>query len=531
MGSGDTLIITNPQASAVAGQIRLLTDAGASALLRVPFSISAQGSQSFSNVLASFGPITSPAILAVESSDAVRLSSIPLRMAYADRPLTLPVRFNPSAPGTGMIILGILQGLVRVNIYEHSAGGTLLATRLFNSSGEQVTRLRYADLLPAGLTVNDSIAVVTALSGQAVGVSVNARTRRRAAGVGPTPQPVLSITGGPACEFATGIHASVPAVAGATYRWTLFNATAQGVVARSVDLALGGAGYSTLVLETAAPSSATTIEANIRIDGKPQYAGSTATSVTLGEDATISWALAGGAPTSQSLSGADFGTVPLDASATSYTYHPTTTGPKSYALSAGNLCGSGEATGAYEILSACRPPSISSFTIDQSTVCPGASSTMRFAIADGTAWTLQSALGNGLGPPSGSGAGNLTSVYIADSTAGSDVVTLTAIGACGTATRTLNVTVPAPPVINSFTAPTSVGPGASGTITFAYTNGTSYSFTSSLGNTFTPSGGDSTTGGSVIYSRDVAAGADTITLTVTAAGSCQLVTAQQRVIN
>jgi hypothetical protein len=286
------------------------------------------------------------------------------------------------------------------------------------------------------------------------------------------------------------------------------------------------------VLETTVPPFASTVEANIRIDSRPLYAGSTATSVTLGEDATISWALTGGTPTSQSLSGADFGTVPLDASATSYTYHPTTTGPKSYALSAVNLCGSGEATGAYEILSACRPPSISSFTIDQSTVCPGVSSTMRFAIADGTAWTLQSALGNGLGPPSGSGAGNFRSVYIADSTAGNDVVTLTATGACGTpATRTLNVTVPAPPVISSFTAPASVGPGASGTITFAYTNGTSYSFTSSLGNTFSPSGGNSTTGGSVIYSRDVAAGADTITLTVTAAGPCQLVTAQQRVIN
>src|SRR5206468_11123289 len=114
----------------------------------------------------------------------------------------------------------------------------------------------------------------------------------------------------------------------------------------------------------------------------------------------------------------------------------------------------------------------SNFTIDQSTVCPGGNSTMRFAIADGTSWSLQSALGNGLGPPSGSGAGNLTSVYIADSTAGNDVITLTATGACGNpATRTLNLTVPAPPVITSFTTPSSVsGPGESATITFAYTN-------------------------------------------------------------
>jgi hypothetical protein len=222
----------------------------------------------------------------------------------------------------------------------------------------------------------------------------------------------------------------------------------------------------------------------------------------------------------------------LDASATSYTYHPTTAGSKSYTLSAVNSCGGGEATGGYEILSPCQSPSISSFTIDQSTVCPGASSTMRFTIANGTSWSLKSALGNGLGPPSGSGAGNLTSVYIADSTAGNDVVTLTAAGTCGNpATRTLNLTVPAPPVITSFNAPSSVGPGASATLTFAYTNGTSYSFTSSLGNTFTPPDGNSTTGGSVIYTRDVAPGPDTITLTVTAAGPCQLVSAQQRTIN
>jgi hypothetical protein len=531
IGSGDTLVISNPQALAATGQIRLIPDTGTSTPLPVAFSIPAQGSQSFPSVLSTFRPITSPAIVAVESSDAVRLSSIPLRIAYLERPVTVPVRFNPSVPTTGALVLGTLNGLVRVNIYEHPTSQTPLVTRVLGSSDEQVTRLRYADLLPAGLTINDGIAIVTPLSGQAVGVSVNAPTRRRAAGIGPTPQPVLSITGGPACQFATGIHAAVPPVAGATYRWTLFNATAQGVVAPSVDLALGSAGYSTVLLDMAVPPSASTVEANIRIDSRPLYAGSTATSVTLGEDATISWVLGGGTPTSQMLSLSDFGAVPLDASARIFTYRPTK-GTKTYALAAENACGSSGEGGSFEVSVACTPPKATSFTIDQSTVCPGASSTMRFAIADAATWSLQSALGNGLGPPSGTGSGMFTSAYIADSTAGSDVVTLTVSGACGTpATRTLNLTVPPPPVITSFTAPSSVGPGASATLTFAYTNGISYSFTSNLGNTFSPSGGDSTTGGSVIYSRDVAPGPDTITLIVTAAGPCQLVSAQQRTIN
>lgn len=607
---GDTLIVSNQQGNTVTGEIRLVPDAGTAAMPPRAFSLPSQGSQAFPNVLSVFGTINSPAIIAVESSDAVTLSSSPLRIAYPERHLTLPVRFNPGTPGTGSLILGILSGLVRVSIYEHPTSVTPLVTRTFGSSGEQVTRLRYADLLPATLRITDGYAAVMPLDGQVVGTAVNPPIRRRSAGTGPTSPPVLSVTGGPACEFATGVRASAPPAAGATYRWTLLNATTQGSLTGSVlDVALGSQGYASLALERTVNGSVTSVEASIRIEGKPVYTSSGAPSVTLGQDATIEWALGGSTPTSQTISGTDFPTASLDASATSYTYRPTTEGNKSYALSADNACGGSGASGDYSVFAACTSPhidsftssgavcagnsaqltwstsgsgtvtisngvgtvpasgsvavspsattvytitktascgsnsgtttvtvtpapTISSFTIDQNVICPGAGSTMRFTIANAISWSVRGSLENGNTPSDGTGSGSFTSSYGADNQAGDDIVTLTVLGACGTtATRTLNVTVPSYPVITSFTAPATVAPGMSGTINFAYTNGTSYAFTSSLGNTFTPSGGNSTTGGSVTYSRDVAAGPDTITLLVTAPGPCQLGAAQQRVIN
>jgi hypothetical protein len=274
------------------------------------FSLASQGSHAFPNVISNFGTINSPAILAVESSDVVSLSSSSLRVAYPERQLTLPVRFNPDTPGVGSLVLAILDGLVRVNVYEHATSPTPLFSRNFGSSGERVTRLRYVDLIPAGRRINDGYAVVTPLTGQSVATVVNAPARRRSAGRGSASPPVLSITGGPACEFATGVHASVPTAVGATYRWTLLNATSQGALtSNALDIALGSTGYASLALERTLNGSVSGAEVNVRIEGKPVYTSSGAPSMTLGEDATIEWTLAGSTPTSQTISGTDFPTV------------------------------------------------------------------------------------------------------------------------------------------------------------------------------------------------------------------------------
>lgn len=514
--TGDTLIVSNPQGSTVTGEIRLVPDTGTTAMPPRAFSLPSQGSQTFPNVLSTFGTITSPAILAVESSDAVTLSSSPLRVAYPERHLTLPIRFNPDTPATGSLILGILSGLIRVSIYEPPSV-TPLVTRTFGSSGEQVTRLRYADLIPAGRRINDGFAVVTPLTGQAVATVVNAPARRRSVGRGSAAPPVLSITGGPACEFETGVHASSPPAAGATYQWTLLNATSQGALtSNALDIALGSTGYASLGLERTLNGSVSGAEASIRIEGKPVYTSSGAPSVTLGEDATIEWTLAGSTPTSQTLSGTDFATINLDASARSYTYRPATEGPKTYALNADNACGGSGASGGYEVSAACTTPHIDSFT-NSGAVCAGGSAQLTWTTSGSGTVTIS----NGVGTVSASGS-------IAVSPSATTLYTITKTASCGADSGTTTVTVPKTPVITSYTAPATVAPGAGGTITFAYTDGTSYAFTSSLGNTFTPSGGNSTTGESVNYNRDNAAGPDTITLTVT--GPCGT-TQDTRVIN
>jgi hypothetical protein len=504
-GSGDTLIVSNPQTGTVTGHIRLIADAGTSAPLPLPFSIPAQGSQTFPNVLSGFGSITAPAILAVESSDAVRLSGPVLRIGYPERPLTLPVRFNPGTPTIGSLVLGILNGLVRVNIYEHQTSVTPLLSRTFGSSGEQVTRLRYIDLIPAAMAISDGYAEVTSLSGQVVGTVVNPPTRRHAAGRPSTPPPVVSVAGDLACEFAAGIHASVPLITGATYRWSLVNATAQGsLTSNTIDLALGSQGYASLVLETVTNGSPSTTETNVAIEGKPAYASSTATSVTLGQDATIDWTLTGSAPTSQTLSGTDFTTVNLDPTATSYSYRPTTAGPKTYALSANNACGTGSVGGDYAVSSACSTPHIDSFT-SSGTVCAGSPAQLTWATTGSGTVTID----HGIGTVSDSGSR-------AVSPSATTVYTITKTASCGVDSRTTTLTINQLPVISSFTVtPNAILFGDPATLNFTIASGSSWSLSSSIGNSFFPSSGSTNGSLSATYNSGNNTGADKVTLIVT----------------
>jgi hypothetical protein len=501
--SSDTVIVSNPHGSTVTGQIRIVPDAGAGTTLPVLFSLPGQGSQTFPNVLSALGVSATPAILVVEGSDTLSVSDVPLRLAFPDRPLTLPIVFNLGAPATGSLVLGILNGLVRVNIYEHATSVTPLVSRTYSAAGEQVMRFRYVDLLPAGVAISDGYATVSPLSGQAVALTENPPTRRRAAGRGAPPPPVLSLTGSPACEFTTGIHASVPSVAGATYRWTLVNATTGALTGSSVDLALGSQGYASLKLVMVFSGSTSTAETNIAIEGKSVYTSSSATSVTLGQDATIDWALAGTAPTSQTLSGTDFATVNLDPAATSYSYHPTTFGPKTYALSANNACGTGTANGDYSVSAACSTPHIDSFT-NNGPVCAGSPAQLTWATYGSGTVTID----HGVGTVADSGS-------IAVSPAVTTVYTITKTASCGSDSRTTTVTA-THPVITSLTAsPSTVPGGGTSTITGNYTNGVSWTMRSSLDNSLSATSGSGASPAVVTYTRDIAGGTDTITFTVT----------------
>ena len=490
-GSGDTISVTNPQLAAVTGRIRLIPDAGPASVPALPFSLANLETRSFPNVLANFGAPSAPAILAVETSDVVKVSSASLRVGFPDRHLTLPVRFNPGTPAIGSLTLGILNGLVRVNIYEHQGSVTPLVSRTLASSGEEVTRLRYADLLPASMMISDGYAELIPPSGQVVGTAVNPPTRRRAVAPPSTPPPTLSIAGSPACEFATGIRASVTAVSGSTYRWSLMNATAQGSVAgNTLDLVLGSRGYASVVLERTLGGSLSTVEAVIAIAGKPGYEGSTASSVTLGEDATITWTLSGAAPTSQTLSGTDFGAVTLDPAATSYAYRPTTTGSKTYTLTADNDCGSGSARGDYTVSDACTTPRIDSFT-NSGAVCAGNAVQLMWATSGSGSVTINNGVGavpaNGsisVSPPS-------TTPYM-----------LTKTAACGTANATTVATVTTPSA-SSFTIdfnPIAFGCGVPVHFTIADT--ATWTVASAGHNSLTPNSGTGSGSFTAIYGTD-----------------------------
>jgi hypothetical protein len=500
----------------VTGHIRLIPDADASASLPLPFSIPAQGSQAFPSVLSGFGSVSSPAILAVESSDAVRLSGPVLRIGYPERPLTFPVRFNPGTPTIGALVLGILNGLVRVNFFEHQTSSTPLGSRTFGASGEQIARLRYIDLLPANMAISDGYVEVLPLSGQIVGTAENPPTRRHAAGRPSTSPPIVSIAGDPACEFATGIHASVAPITDATYRWSLVNATVQGpLTSNTLDLALGNQGYASLLLEAVFNGSATTVETNIAIGGKPAYARSTATSVTLGQDVTIGWTLTGSAPTSQTLSGTDFAALTLDGSVTSYTYRPTTVGPKSYSLSGSNSCGDSGSSGTYSVAAPCTVPN-ASVTVPAS-VPPNTTFTASMpAGAETYEWQVT---GNG------SIVSGATSAVVTIEAGASGTLSVTGTAKNGTCmatdTKIVAVSPPLPVISNVSVMPSAIPFGGLAAIEFTTTNTTSWEVSSGIGNGFAVDPGRFGSGDGdffVLYGACCNDGQETVKVTATGPG-------------
>jgi hypothetical protein len=194
-----------------------------------------------------------------------------------------------------------------------------------------------------------------------------------------------------------------------------------------------------------------------------------------------------------------------------------------YAITKTASCGSDSRTTTINI----NPtPAITSFTAPAS-VAPGASGTISFAYTNGTSYSFTSSLGNTFTPSGGASTNGSTVAYSRDVAAGPDTIMLTVDGPCGTTTDTRVIADPSP-VITSFSVPPSVASGASGTITFTYTSGTSYLITSSLGNAINPPSGTSSSGGSSMYFRDFEFGPDTITLTVTGPGGN---TSASRVIN
>jgi hypothetical protein len=104
-----------------------------------------------------------------------------------------------------------------------------------------------------------------------------------------------------------------------------------------------------------------------------------------------------------------------------------------------NACGQGaEAVAVVAI----RPAGAASLS-GPTTLQRGTNGTLSFFLANTSSWTLSSSLHNPLSASSGTGSGSFTATYTATS-AGSDTVTLTPAGGCGSLTRSISIFVSQP---------------------------------------------------------------------------------------
>lgn len=115
------------------------------------------------------------------------------------------------------------------------------------------------------------------------------------------------------------------------------------------------------------------------------------------------------------------------------------TTPIVYSARAMNACGAGEEAVAVLSIASGASASISG----PSSVQQGAVVALTISVTNASSWSLTSARGNPISPATGSNTGTFSVQYTA-SASGSDIVTLTATGACGSIQRTLSITVNAP---------------------------------------------------------------------------------------
>jgi hypothetical protein len=109
-------------------------------------------------------------------------------------------------------------------------------------------------------------------------------------------------------------------------------------------------------------------------------------------------------------------------------------------------CGIVRATASYVVRSNCEPVVIQGFTSPLAPIAYGTDFTLSFTLAgDVTSWSLKSSLGNTILPFKGTTGGSLTATYRALNEAGLDTVTLTAEGPCGTASKSITITVESAP--------------------------------------------------------------------------------------
>ena len=148
------------------------------------------------------------------------------------------------------------------------------------------------------------------------------------------PSTVPMIVPSSACRFGTAAVAVDP-VPGASYSWSIEGGSfLAGSGTERVTVALEGGDSVKLSVAIVAPGCTQSAAGVIALRDSFQIARIDAGAGALGQSRTIAWSYANGAPSSQVLTGSDFGTVALAADARSYSYVPATEGEKNLVLEA-----------------------------------------------------------------------------------------------------------------------------------------------------------------------------------------------------
>lgn len=360
-----------------------------------------------------------------------------------------------------------------------------------------------------------------------------------------SPAIVLS-TASLACKFGTSTAAVEP-TPGATYAWAAQNASiTSGLGTNAVTLAFGGAANASISVSVVANGCTSAGAASITLRDPFQIATflPDTPSPRVGDRVTLRWSYStADAPKTQTLTitaaaGAP-SAVKLSPGDRSYSFVVDRIGTWSAELNA-SLFG-GRRRAVRSGTSTVPPPSPCAADVRTAIFVVGAACDNPEATVSGGG---QACAGDRVairadftGTPPFSGQWSDGATFTTDasfvmrtvaSSGSYSLISFSDATCSGSSNGHAAVTIKPAPAISAFTVPTSVGPGQSGTISFAYSNGTSFALSSSLRNSFSTCCGTSTTGGTVTYNRDNAVGPDTITLTVT--GPCGT-TSDTRVIN
>ncbi|HKS23488.1 MAG TPA: hypothetical protein VJZ76_11865 [Thermoanaerobaculia bacterium] len=136
------------------------------------------------------------------------------------------------------------------------------------------------------------------------------------------------------CRFGSAVVAVDP-VPGASYSWSIDGGSfLAGAGTERVTIALEGGDSAKVSVAIAAPGCTQSAAGVIALHDSFQVTKLDPGAGLLGQSRTITWSYANGTPTSQILTGSDFGSVTLPADARSYSYVPASEGDKSVVLQA-----------------------------------------------------------------------------------------------------------------------------------------------------------------------------------------------------